>query len=93
MGCGAESSAVLGLRERSDRRPSGGTARRQPATASLASGLKPRRRVVPKNGIYILENMDVRALTTDEVWEFLFVLGQPRFEGTVQAVINPVAIR
>lgn len=25
-------------------------------------------------------------------WEFLFVLGQPRFEGAVQAVINPVAI-
>ena len=26
-------------------------------------------------------------------FEFLFVLGQPRFEGAVQAVINPVAIR
>lgn len=26
-------------------------------------------------------------------WEFLFVLGQPRFECAVQAVINPVAIR
>ena len=31
--------------------------------------------------------------TPDEGWEFLFVLGQPRFEGAVQAVINPVAIR
>ena len=49
--------------------------------------------LLAKNGIYILENMDVRALAADEGWEFLFVLGQPRFEGAVQAVINPVAIR
>lgn len=49
--------------------------------------------LLAKNGIYILENMDVRALAMDEGWEFLFVLGQPRFEGAVQAVINPVAIR
>jgi len=49
--------------------------------------------LLAKNGIYILENMDVRALAADEGWEFLFVLGQPRFEGSVQAVINPVAIR
>ena len=48
--------------------------------------------LLAKNGIYILENMDVRALAADEGWEFLFVLGQPRFEGAVQAVINPVAI-
>lgn len=49
--------------------------------------------LLAKNGIYILENMDVRALAADEGWEFLFVLGQPRIEGAVQAVINPVAIR
>ncbi len=49
--------------------------------------------LLAKNGIYILENMDVRALAADAGWEFLFVLGQPRFEGAVQAVINPVAIR
>ncbi|MYD98384.1 MAG: cyclase family protein [Gammaproteobacteria bacterium] len=49
--------------------------------------------LLAKNGIYILENMDVRELAADESWEFLFVLGQPRFEGAVQAVINPVAIR
>ncbi|MCZ6887750.1 MAG: cyclase family protein [Gammaproteobacteria bacterium] len=49
--------------------------------------------LLAKNGIYILENMDVRALAADEGWEFLFVLGQPRFEGSVQAIINPVAIR
>lgn len=49
--------------------------------------------LIAKNGIYILENMDTRALAKDEAWEFLFVLGQPRFVGAVQAVINPVAIR
>jgi hypothetical protein len=37
--------------------------------------------------------MDTRALAEDDGWEFLFVLGQPRFVGAVQAIINPVAIR
>ena len=49
--------------------------------------------LLAKNGVYILENMDTRALAQDRVTEFLFVLGQPRFVGAVQAVINPVAIR
>lgn len=49
--------------------------------------------LIPKNGIYILENMDTRELVKDQGWEFLFVLGQPRFVGAVQAIINPVAIR
>jgi hypothetical protein len=37
--------------------------------------------------------MNVGALASDEAWEFLFVLGQARFEGAVQGIINPVAIR
>ena len=49
--------------------------------------------MLTKNGIYILENMDTRALAADGVSEFLFVLGQPRLYGSVQAIINPVAIR
>lgn len=49
--------------------------------------------MLARNGIYLLENMDTRALAADEGWEFLFVLGQPRFVGSVQAIINPVAIR
>lgn len=49
--------------------------------------------LLAKNGIYILENMDTRALAVDGASEFLFVLGVPRFVGAVQAVINPVAIR
>jgi kynurenine formamidase len=49
--------------------------------------------LLAKHGVYILENMDTRALAADGVTEFLFVLGQPRFVGAVQVVINPVAIR
>jgi kynurenine formamidase len=49
--------------------------------------------LLPKHGIYILENMDTRELIKDKAYEFLFVLGQPRLVGAVQAIINPVAIR
>lgn len=49
--------------------------------------------LLPKHGVYILETMDTRALIADQAWEFLFVLGQPRLVGAVQAIINPVAIR
>jgi kynurenine formamidase len=45
------------------------------------------------NGTYILENMDTAALARDKGYEFLFVLGQPRWRGGVQSMINPVAIR
>ncbi|OAE97490.1 polyketide cyclase [Bradyrhizobium centrolobii] len=45
------------------------------------------------NGTYILENMDTAALARDKGYEFLFVLGQPRWTGGVQAMINPIAIR
>lgn len=47
----------------------------------------------PEHGIYILENMDTRALAADGVSEFLFVLGQARLQGAVQMIINPIAIR
>ncbi|MGR8947401.1 MAG: cyclase family protein [Gammaproteobacteria bacterium] len=49
--------------------------------------------LLPKNGVYILETMDTRELAKDKASEFLFVLGQPKFVGSVQAIINPVAIR
>jgi hypothetical protein len=32
-------------------------------------------------------------LAADGVTAFFFTLGAPRLEGTVQAIINPVAIR
>ena len=46
-----------------------------------------------ERGVYILENMNTAALAADKAYEFMFVLGQPKFEGAVQAVINPIAIR
>ncbi|WP_262693548.1 cyclase family protein [Kordiimonas aquimaris] len=49
--------------------------------------------LIPKNGVYILENMNTGPLAADDAHEFMFVLGQPKFEGSVQAVINPIAIR
>lgn len=49
--------------------------------------------LLAKNGVYILENMNTAALAADGATEVLFVLGQPRLQGSVQAVINPVAIR
>ena len=49
--------------------------------------------LLPKNGIYILENIDTAELVKDKAWEFMFVLGASRMTGGVQAIINPVAIR
>ena len=49
--------------------------------------------LLAKNGVHVLENIDTAALAADGATEFMFVLGQPRFKGTVQAVINPIAIR
>ncbi len=49
--------------------------------------------LLAKNGVYILENMLTDELAKDGAHEFLFVLGQPKFQGAVQAVINPIAIR
>ena len=48
--------------------------------------------LLKENGIYILETMDVGPLVREGVSEFMFVLGQPRIQGTVQAMINPVAL-
>jgi len=49
--------------------------------------------LLAKHGVYILENIRTAELLADEAWEFLFVLGQPRFVGAVQMVVNPIAIR
>ena len=48
--------------------------------------------LIPKNGVYILEYIRTEELVRDGVSEFLFVLAAPRFDGTVQVVVNPVAI-
>jgi kynurenine formamidase len=49
--------------------------------------------LLPMGGVYILENINTAELAKDRAYEFLFVLGQPRYVGAVQAMINPVAIR
>lgn len=49
--------------------------------------------LLAKRGVYILENMVTRELAADGATEFFFSLGIPRLNGTVQAMINPVAIR
>jgi kynurenine formamidase len=49
--------------------------------------------LLAKNGVHILENINTSELARDGATEFLFVLGQPRFQGAVQMVVNPIAIR
>ncbi len=49
--------------------------------------------LLPRHGIYILENMDTRELAKDRAYEFMFVLGAARMTGAVQMIINPIAIR
>jgi kynurenine formamidase len=48
--------------------------------------------LLKKNGIYILETMNTGRLAREDVHEFMFVLGQARIKGTVQMIINPVAM-
>ncbi|WP_394838479.1 cyclase family protein [Pendulispora rubella] len=49
--------------------------------------------LIAKNGIYVLENIRTAELARDKAYEFLFVLGHPKYTGTTQAIINPVALR
>lgn len=49
--------------------------------------------LIPRNGIYILENIDSSELVKDKAYEFMFTLGASRMTGGVQAIINPIAIR
>jgi kynurenine formamidase len=49
--------------------------------------------LLPRNGVFILENMNTDEMVKDRAWEFLFTLGPARVTGAVQAIINPIAIR
>jgi len=49
--------------------------------------------LLAKQGVYILESMNTAELAADTVQTFMFVLGQPKFKGAVQVVVNPIAIR
>lgn len=48
--------------------------------------------MLAKRGVYVLETIDTRGLAADGAKEFMFVAAAPRMEGTVQIVVNPVAI-
>ena len=48
--------------------------------------------LLQENGVYLLETMNTGPLVRDGVSEFMFVLGQARIRGTVQMIINPVAL-
>ena len=49
--------------------------------------------LLPLSGTYILENVNTAELARDKAYEFLFVLGHNKYQGAVQAMINPIAIR
>ncbi len=49
--------------------------------------------LLPMGGTYILENINTAELVKDKAWEFMFVLGQNKYQGSVQSMINPVALR
>ncbi len=48
--------------------------------------------LLQQHGIYILETMNTGPVLAEGVNEFMFVLGQARIRGTVQMIINPVAL-
>ena len=48
--------------------------------------------LLKENGIYILETMNTGRLAKEGVHEFMFVLGQARIRGSIQMIINPVAM-
>ncbi len=49
--------------------------------------------LLAQNGIYIIENLDFGEMAADKAWESFFTLGPPRITGSVQAIVNPIAIR
>jgi kynurenine formamidase len=49
--------------------------------------------LLTKNGIFILESMDLEQLANDQVYEFLFVLTPIRLEGGTGSPVRPLAIR
>lgn len=49
--------------------------------------------LLAKNGVYILEHVKTEDLAADQIYEFLFVMAVPKYEGSVQAIVHPVAIK
>jgi len=51
------------------------------------------RKLLVERGVHILENVRSDELAADKAYEFFFMLAAPRFQGAVQTVAHPVAIR
>ena len=49
--------------------------------------------LITRNGIYLLENLDLRALAADKVFEFLFIFSPTKFKGATGSPGGPLAIR
>ncbi|HET7502133.1 MAG TPA: cyclase family protein [Kofleriaceae bacterium] len=49
--------------------------------------------LLAQNGVYLLENMNTEDMVKDRAWEAFFTLGPARITGSVQAIINPIAIK
>ncbi len=45
--------------------------------------------LIPRHGVYILENMNTQVLVEDGVTEFMFVLSTAKITGGVQSIISP----
>ena len=48
--------------------------------------------LLAKHGVYILEHVRTAELARDQIYEFLFVMAVPKFEGAVQGMVHPIAI-
>jgi kynurenine formamidase len=44
-------------------------------------------------GVHVLENILCEDLAKDKAYEFMFVLGHPKYKGSTQVQINPVGVR
>lgn len=49
--------------------------------------------LIVRNGIYILENLDLSGLAADRVYEFAFLFAPVKFKGATGSPGNPVAIK
>lgn len=49
--------------------------------------------LIAMNGVFLLENMSTGEMVKDKAWESFFTLGPARITGSVQAIVNPVAIK
>jgi kynurenine formamidase len=45
--------------------------------------------LLAKSGVHVLENINGAELARDKSYEFLFVLGHPKFAGATQSIVNP----